>query len=197
MDDKIQTSETKEKIFEAALNLFSKNGFHASTTRAIAQDANVNEVTLFRLFHSKTKLFKEVLHHVNRVGFNSQKYKRLSQKPEEILRYIINDIMDTVERFPREFRIMHHAILDKVDGFEEEFVKFNQEQLLELLEGTFSKLQELGKIGNQIAPRFLSALLHSTIMGAASQRVLSRTFPIKKMDRDELCNSVLCLFIRT
>lgn len=51
------TGETREKILKAALELFSEKGFAAVGTRSIAQQAGVNEVTLFRLFGSKQALF--------------------------------------------------------------------------------------------------------------------------------------------
>lgn len=49
--------DTEERILDAALGLFSEKGFKATTTRAIADRANVNEVTVFRYFGSKEKLF--------------------------------------------------------------------------------------------------------------------------------------------
>jgi AcrR family transcriptional regulator len=53
--------DTREKILEAGLKLFSKKGYLGATTREIAQNAGVAELTLFRHFTSKGKLFEEVL----------------------------------------------------------------------------------------------------------------------------------------
>ena len=52
---------TKGKIVEAALKLFSKEGYLGATTREIAREAGVAEVTLFRYFPSKENLFEETL----------------------------------------------------------------------------------------------------------------------------------------
>lgn len=52
---------TRERILEAALGLFSKKGFLGATTRQIAEEARTAEVTLFRHFASKEKLFEEVI----------------------------------------------------------------------------------------------------------------------------------------
>lgn len=52
--------DTKEKILAAALDLFSADSYAAVPTKAIAQRASVNEVTLFRLFSSKRNLYLEV-----------------------------------------------------------------------------------------------------------------------------------------
>lgn len=48
-------------IMEAAKKLFSQKGFKAVTTREIAKEAAVNEVTIFRQFQSKENLFEQVI----------------------------------------------------------------------------------------------------------------------------------------
>lgn len=53
-------ADTREKILIAALELFSVRGYTAVGTRAIAEAAGVNEVTLFRTFGSKERLWVEV-----------------------------------------------------------------------------------------------------------------------------------------
>ncbi len=54
-------NSTREKIIEAALRVFSQAGFIGATTKNIAKEAGVNEVTLFRHFGNKEKLFAEVI----------------------------------------------------------------------------------------------------------------------------------------
>src|SRR3712207_6448333 len=58
----IPTSDSRERILEAAARIYAQYGFRGATTRLIAQEAGVNEVTLFRLFGSKAQLFDELLH---------------------------------------------------------------------------------------------------------------------------------------
>jgi len=53
--------ELREKILQAATQLYSETGFRGATTRQIAQLAGVNEVTLFRHFGSKTALLREAI----------------------------------------------------------------------------------------------------------------------------------------
>lgn len=47
-----------DKILEAAAELFARNGYAGTPTRAIAKRAGVNEVTLFRRFGSKRGLLE-------------------------------------------------------------------------------------------------------------------------------------------
>jgi AcrR family transcriptional regulator len=53
-------AHSRDRILEASLELFSARGYSAVTTKAIAEAAKVNEVTVFRLFGSKDRLFREV-----------------------------------------------------------------------------------------------------------------------------------------
>ncbi len=50
---------TRNKLMEVALRLFSEQGYYATTTKQIAQEAGFNELTLFRHFGTKEKLFQE------------------------------------------------------------------------------------------------------------------------------------------
>jgi AcrR family transcriptional regulator len=52
---------TREKILDAALLLFSQKGFLGATTKEIAAESGVAEVTLFRHFSTKEALLEEVL----------------------------------------------------------------------------------------------------------------------------------------
>jgi AcrR family transcriptional regulator len=54
---------TKQRILAAAETVFSRDGFHGATTREIAREAGVNEVTLFRHFHTREELLRATLEH--------------------------------------------------------------------------------------------------------------------------------------
>jgi AcrR family transcriptional regulator len=53
--------ELRDKILRAAADVFSEVGFRGATTRRIAQEAGVNEITLFRHFGSKDRLLQEAI----------------------------------------------------------------------------------------------------------------------------------------
>ena len=52
---------SRERILEAAARVYARHGFKGATTRLIAIEAEVNEVTLFRTFGSKASLLEAVL----------------------------------------------------------------------------------------------------------------------------------------
>jgi AcrR family transcriptional regulator len=52
---------TRQRILEAAEKVFSRDGFQGATTREIAREAQVNEVTLFRHFRTRDDLLRETI----------------------------------------------------------------------------------------------------------------------------------------
>jgi len=79
---------TREKILKAARETFIKKGYKGATTRKIAQEAGVSEVTLFRKFKSKSNLLREILDEnaiLSSQIFNKFIKSELRDKPEEFL----------------------------------------------------------------------------------------------------------------
>lgn len=57
----LSTKSTAERIIDAALQLVSEKGYTAATTKAIADLAGVNEVTIFRHFGNKRGILKAII----------------------------------------------------------------------------------------------------------------------------------------
>src|SRR3954470_21092793 len=52
---------TRQRLLAAAARVYARVGLNGATTRAIAAEAGVNEVTLFRHFKSKDRLLTAVV----------------------------------------------------------------------------------------------------------------------------------------
>ncbi|AMA73728.1 MULTISPECIES: TetR/AcrR family transcriptional regulator [Aneurinibacillus] len=79
-----RVKRTREKILQSAVEVFSQKGFQASTIREIARLAGVNDLTVYRHFESKEKLFNEMF--------------RRHSLFTEISEYIVQGISDDFER---------------------------------------------------------------------------------------------------
>jgi AcrR family transcriptional regulator len=55
------TDDTRQRILQAAAEIFAEKGFTRATTKTIADAAGVNEVTLFRHFGNKRNLLSEMI----------------------------------------------------------------------------------------------------------------------------------------
>ncbi len=69
MTGQSDTDTTRQHIIETAFRLFSTNGFTRTSTRALAAEAGINEVTIFRHFGSKQNLLKAVIENFNQAAF--------------------------------------------------------------------------------------------------------------------------------
>lgn len=56
-----QPLASRDRLIDAAARVYAAVGFRGATTRRIAEEAGVNEVTIFRLFGSKAALIEEAL----------------------------------------------------------------------------------------------------------------------------------------
>src|SRR5437867_7548916 len=54
-------TDVRNRILDAAARVYAQYGFRGATTRLIAMEAGVNEVTLFRTFGSKAELLRAML----------------------------------------------------------------------------------------------------------------------------------------
>lgn len=77
-DKSVREDHTRQRIIDAALSLFAERGYPRTTTRAIADAANVNEVTLFRHFGNKKTLLVACAETFNATGFAANFEQRLS-----------------------------------------------------------------------------------------------------------------------
>lgn len=83
----------------AAGKLFGERGLQGATTREIAREAGVNELTLFRHFHSKANLLATVLHQ----AAQDQSHVRVSMDAQE------QNIASGLFTFARAFNQMLEA----------------------------------------------------------------------------------------
>jgi AcrR family transcriptional regulator len=60
---RVSAEDRRQQILEVATQLFARQGFEGTTTRHIAQQAQVNEAILFRHFPTKDDLYWAVIEH--------------------------------------------------------------------------------------------------------------------------------------
>ena len=89
----IKLDETSQKIIDAAMMLVRDNGYVATTTKAIAKAAGVNECTLFRKFKNKKDI---VLQGVSQAGW------RANITPE-VFEYVQWDLQADIEMFMKAY----------------------------------------------------------------------------------------------
>jgi AcrR family transcriptional regulator len=91
---------TRQRMITAAMQLFGKVGYSQASTRAIAEAAGVNEVTLFRHFGNKKNLLMACIETFNASSFAAKFEAELTgDYSEDILRMAHLQIQDTAANF--------------------------------------------------------------------------------------------------
>lgn len=194
---KVHPTDTRERILNAALDLFSDLGFHGTTTRKIAQKAGVNEVTIFRQFKTKENLFQAVLDNVKNVGFDlgTVDFNIEDIEPYDLLTFMVDYVFDLFAKYPRELRLLIMSLFEGVEGFEEEYVARNRNEGLKVISRAFRTLQEQKRISSPLDPDILAQLMLGQVVEMATQMSLVKMSPIKNYDSATVCDSIKKLFL--
>jgi AcrR family transcriptional regulator len=148
--------------------VFSRDGFQGATTREIARQAGVNEVTLFRHFHSREELLAATLQH------GCAAYDALIH-PDEIWK---GELPGRLERFVRELysvvkqrEAIARAFIGEARLFPESIRRSLKEFMLmkkARFVATLKEAQELGLIRKEVdvsaAADFLRDAIHSAML---------------------------------
>jgi AcrR family transcriptional regulator len=91
-----QSGQLRDGVINAALHVFLERGFEAASLEAIARDAKVAKITIYRQFGSKEKLFREVAHYAQGViQRRVQANVETSGTPEAVLRSTIAGLQES------------------------------------------------------------------------------------------------------
>jgi AcrR family transcriptional regulator len=136
------SSQTRDKILETSLKLFSRKGFLGATTKEIAKEAGIAEITLFRHFPSKENLFEEVLNSYTFLPVLKGLLPEISAMPyEKSLTIIAQRFLDTLESRKEMIHIMYSEVKrypEKIQKIYHGFI----EELIKTLASYFQELQE-------------------------------------------------------
>lgn len=121
------TSETEKKILDAALDLFAEKGYNGATTRVIAENAGVSELTLFRKFKTKKNLFDTLItQNLDKMkeDFESILVNKEFNSPSEFMETFIRNYIESIEE---NFKVFFLVINDGTGKFEYSLAEFFRE----------------------------------------------------------------------
>lgn len=186
---------TKKRLLEAALKVFSEKGFLGATTKEIAKQAGVAEVTLFRHFGSKENLFAETINQYSFLPKLKEILSEIKTEPPDIaLKKIAREFLNVLESKKNLIRIMYtdfHRYPDHIKKIHESII----ENIIELISAYFNELIEKGifrKVDTHFAARAFLGMFFSYFYAKEIKEFLN----IKKNDLEEIINCYVDLFIK-
>jgi AcrR family transcriptional regulator len=169
---------TKKRILAAAELVFSRDGFQGATTREIARQAGVNEVTLFRHFRTREELLRATLDQgcatfEALVGQSDEVWKdRLAERLEHYVREMYSVVRQRealVRAFASEARILPESIRRALQEF--------MEQRKARLVARLKQAQELGLVRKDVDLSAASDLIRDSIHSAILRHTAYNTDP--------------------
>jgi AcrR family transcriptional regulator len=110
---------TQDRILEAAVQLFSRQGFTGSSTYEIARLAGVSEVTVFRYFPRKRDLFWAATEsRLQRLRISRELRNRLEgdEDPRTALPGIVELLVETLHHHPETVRLLYLSLFELDHG---------------------------------------------------------------------------------
>jgi AcrR family transcriptional regulator len=169
----------KQRLLDAAASVFARDGLDGATTRAIAREAGVNEVTLFRLFHSKENLLSAVV---------GRTFDATKSAPKPTLPPNTGNLRNDLANFARLYESMLTENLPLIRTLVGEIHR-HRTQERKVADGIFRPLrneliarlkqaQEQGKLRKDVSPVITADLLAGMIFTG----VLRRSAPNKPIE---------------
>jgi AcrR family transcriptional regulator len=108
---RLTSEERRERIIEAARQIFSEKGFHGTTTKELAQKAAVSEALIFQHFPSKDAIYSAMLASCRKNASFSEAYKLLELQPSTSTLAVMLHFIATRIVFGDEDARMSHRLL--------------------------------------------------------------------------------------
>jgi AcrR family transcriptional regulator len=100
---------TRQAIIDSALALFERNGFHATSVQAVADDADVTKGAFYHHFESKDQLVQII--HDELLDYMLRELRSIDETvsgPDAQLRAVIRAIVHTTVRFRSHVAVYYH-----------------------------------------------------------------------------------------
>jgi AcrR family transcriptional regulator len=181
---------SRERILEAAARVYSKHGFRGATTRLIAAEAGVNEVTLFRTFGSKGVLLEAVLEE----NEPCHEVSPLPDPPRDPERELTEWVQTHLERIRNLRPMLIHAISEYEERPEVAgFACRGRVDVHQHITGYVERLHDLGLADRDADVAAAVTMLISSVMSDAMGRPMApHTFP----PPDEAASRYVRCFLR-
>ena len=189
----------RAQILDGAARVFARKGFHAATTREIADAADVSEGTIYNYFDSKDDLLIQIM-----ARLREREERRTVMAPNQMEEALSVDLRDLVRRvlmaqqhFAVQNRSMLRTVMSEVFVDRDFAARYYQEMLtptLQILEDHVRSRADRDQIGAVDAPLFARYIL-ATMLGLFELLFLSDPVLTKKWGSAELAEKLAGFFL--
>jgi AcrR family transcriptional regulator len=166
--------DTREKILETAIRLFSTQGYATTSLSQVAKDAEVSKALIFWHFENKETLFRTVVQRALEPYFINvlDDLEGLSE-PDQIAR-LVGEYFDFVSENLASVRFLLGLVVREDPGPEDVVAHMNELSSVyqKLLADILESGQQAGSVRDDVDPALEAGLLVSALHGVVVQQFL-------------------------
>ena len=193
------SADLRERLLDAALTCYSRQGIAATPLRAIAVEAGVNPALLHYYFGDKGQLQQAVIDErlMPAIGNVGVALTLAGDDPAGLIASFVRGIGDAVARHPWLPSLWVREVLCEGGALRDLLVDRIGPQIPQQLAQRFASAQRAGALNPGLDPRLLVvSLVGLTLFPAASAPVWGRIFDTNGIDADALRDHTLALLER-
>ncbi len=187
-NDRIRQA-SKEKIRTAAMELFMKQGYYATSISDIAKQAGISKGLLYNYYKGKEELLSEMVEARIREVVEVMEEAVALETPSEQLKYIVNGAIDNIHKKPEVHRFYLH--LQTQPEADEELIKYSHRIIEENTRQFELQCKIFERMGEK-EPRKRSLYFSSVLQGIMLMiSTYVQKFPIEEIKKQiirEFCN---------
>ena len=160
----LELDSTSEKIVSATFKLLQKDGSEKATTKKIAAEAGVNEVTIFRKFENKKNLIEITKEYYLQILINTLEEIFVFDEDQTIEEYLKISFYGILNLSDEDFSILKVA-MEEVRGVSEKknLISEVTDVILNKLEEFFKFQIDKGTVREDINPKSLAIMCFSVL----------------------------------
>ena len=163
--------ETRERLVEAAAEVFAELGYEGASIQSIAAAADLTSGTIYRHFDSKAALLLEVVRRaVHGVPLSDRLNDESCAEPADLVR-LVSVYADPSLRRTRRLAIEIHAAASRDPDAREQLLIFNKKMHLSIVR-KIDGCKRAGLISDDLDAKHTTSLLLVMIMGLAHLETL-------------------------
>ncbi len=192
---RLSGKERRRRILDAAIRVFSQNGFKGTTVRDLARSAGISEATIYQHFPSKKALYEAILEQKVQEMREAWAWDgRFDGDDPAVFRHIVRVFLDRYTKDPTFIRIV---LFSALEGHElaRDFIRGPRARFLEILSRILQEKIDQGRcrsLDPEVGARLLVGMAYYVVL----LREVFGEETLRRKDVDELSEAIVEVFWR-
>lgn len=197
---RLPAEKRRELIIEAALEVFSENGYNGSTIKMIADRAGINEGLIYKHFKSKEELYTAILDMKGADKFDEDKFCAAMEKGDdkEVFMHFARLYLNVMQSNDKLVKLITFGQLTSPDLANPKIFKLHfdsgDESPVSVLAEYIRKKVEEGKFIKK-RPKLVARVFVGMVHWYGLRRLIAKSRQWNVYDEEEVLDTMITLFL--